>query len=98
MAAVNDVRVTLVYAEGDAPESEDLSLAEGTTIEQALQQSRLAARVNPFGEKKFGIFGQLCAPDQVLEEGDRIEIYRPLQIDPKEARRRRAEVRSKRRR
>ncbi|WP_431637297.1 RnfH family protein [Dyella sp. KULCS107] len=38
----------------------------------------------------LGIFARRVEPGQVLQEGDRLEIYRPLQLDPKEARRRRA--------
>jgi putative ubiquitin-RnfH superfamily antitoxin RatB of RatAB toxin-antitoxin module len=38
----------------------------------------------------FGIHGKRASLDQPLAEGDRVEIYRPLAIDPKEARRRRA--------
>jgi hypothetical protein len=38
----------------------------------------------------LGIFSRKVAPDHVLGEGDRVEIYRPLILDPKEARRRRA--------
>jgi putative ubiquitin-RnfH superfamily antitoxin RatB of RatAB toxin-antitoxin module len=39
---------------------------------------------------RLGVFSHKVAPDQVLEQGDRVEIYRPLTLDPKEARRRRA--------
>lgn len=39
---------------------------------------------------KIGIFGEVVALDTVLEEGDRVEIYRKLVMDPREARRRRA--------
>ena len=39
---------------------------------------------------KLGIFSKLVQPDTVLREHDRVEIYRPLQADPKEVRRRRA--------
>lgn len=38
----------------------------------------------------FGIFGRVCKPDTPVQEGDRVEIYRPLIADPKEARKRRA--------
>jgi putative ubiquitin-RnfH superfamily antitoxin RatB of RatAB toxin-antitoxin module len=38
----------------------------------------------------FGIHGKRASLDQPLAEGDRVEIYRPLAVDPKEARRRRA--------
>ena len=37
----------------------------------------------------LGIWGRACVPGTVLREGDRLEIYRPLKVDPKEARRQR---------
>jgi uncharacterized protein len=37
-----------------------------------------------------GIFGRVCDPGQLLADGDRVEIYRPLAADPKSARRARA--------
>ena len=39
---------------------------------------------------KLGIFGKVTKPDAVLQQGDRVEIYRPLIADPKEARKKRA--------
>lgn len=39
---------------------------------------------------KFGVFGKVKSPDAKLHQGDRIEVYRPLTVDPMEARRRRA--------
>jgi hypothetical protein len=41
-------------------------------------------------DSRLGIFGKLVAPDQVLQAGDRVEIYRPLKADPKEVRKARA--------
>ena len=38
----------------------------------------------------IGIFGRVVAPDALLKDGDRVEIYRPLLADPKDARRTRA--------
>lgn len=38
-----------------------------------------------------GIFGEVCARDRLLEPGDRVELYRPLRVDPKSARRARAQ-------
>lgn len=38
----------------------------------------------------YAIFGQRAQSDTVLQDGDRVELLRPLQADPKEARRRRA--------
>jgi hypothetical protein len=42
------------------------------------------------GGPMIGIWGRACAPDTVLGDGDRVEIYRPLTMDPNEARRLRA--------
>jgi putative ubiquitin-RnfH superfamily antitoxin RatB of RatAB toxin-antitoxin module len=42
------------------------------------------------GEPLLGIWGRACAPETVLADGDRVEIYRPLTMDPNEARRLRA--------
>ena len=42
------------------------------------------------GEPLIGIWGRACAPEAVLADGDRVEIYRPLTMDPNEARRLRA--------
>jgi uncharacterized protein len=44
----------------------------------------------PWDEASVGIFGELCGRDHIPREGDRIELYRPLAHDPKEARRDRA--------
>ena len=37
----------------------------------------------------IGVFGEIKSPDHILSENDRVEIYRPLKIDPKDARRKR---------
>ena len=77
-----------------------LLVAPGTTALQAVERSRI---VDFFPEidlasARMGIFGQALgtkglepAASQVLQQGDRVEIYRPLVIDPKDARRKRAE-------
>ncbi len=77
-----------------------LSVPQGTTALAAVEQSGI---VRDFPEidiasAKFGLFGQALgtkgmskAPEYELNEGDRIEIYRPLTADPKEVRRKRAE-------
>jgi len=44
-------------------------------------------------KNKLGIFNKLRGPDTLLRDHDRVEIYRPLLVDPKESRRRRAALR-----
>ncbi len=67
------------------PEARTVRLAEGATLGEAV-----AASGFPHQGRKTGIFGKLAGLDAALSEGDRVEIYRPLALDPKEARRRRA--------
>ena len=70
----------------------ELDLAAGTTVMQAVEASGLAERfpeieIDP---RRLGVFGRLRPPDHPLRDGDRVEIYRPLKVDPKEVRRQRA--------
>lgn len=67
-----------------------LEVAAGTTAAEAVRASGLPERfpeIDPH-HQAIGVFGRLVSPDRVLQEGDRVEIYRPLQMDPREARRR----------
>ena len=80
------VRVEVVYALPTGEEAVSLELPAGATAEDALRASGLPQARN----QKLGIYGRVVDPRTVLKEGDRVELYRPLLIDPKEARRRRA--------
>ncbi|HEX4873104.1 MAG TPA: RnfH family protein [Nevskiaceae bacterium] len=62
-----------------------LQLPPGSRVADALSAAGWPAEATP-----LGIFGRLAGPDQGLHDGDRLEWYRPLQRDPKEARRARA--------
>ena len=70
-----------------------LEVAEGTTIAEALEQSGIRAQfpAEDISQLKFGIWNKVKSSNVVVSEGDRVEIYRPLEVDPKEARRRRAQ-------
>jgi hypothetical protein len=64
-------------------------LAVGQTVLDAIKQSGfpLDAANAIEGLPRIGVWGQLRALDHVLRDGDRVELYRPLLIDPKDARR-----------
>ena len=66
-----------------------LVLAVGLTVLDAIKQSGLPIDVqNHLGNPpRIGVWGQLRALDHVLRDGDRVELYRALLIDPKDARR-----------
>ena len=63
-----------------------LSLPEGATVADALRESGMAAR-HETEKLAVGVWGVLAALSDQLRDRDRVELYRPLQVDPKEARR-----------
>lgn len=74
-----------------------LQVPEGATVEDVIDQSGLSKshpELFPV-TGSIGIFGRLCNEDALVRDGDRIEIYRPLRADPKEARRNRARRRTR---
>lgn len=86
------IRVEVVLAMPERQELVSLDVAVGTTITEAITLSELPEMFEGFelDLRSVGIFGQKADPEQVLREGDRVEIYRPLIADPKEVRRQRA--------
>ncbi len=72
----------------------DLQVTPGTRIDQAIRQSRILEQAPEIdlSINRVGIHGKIKPLDAVLRAHDRIEIYRPLVADPKEARRRRAKA------
>ena len=88
----NTIEIELVYALPHEQITENLRVPAGTVAGQAIERSLLLLRHPEIaGESPaIGIFGRRVAATQVLREFDRIEIYRPLIADPKQARRTRA--------
>lgn len=84
--------IEVVYALPQQQELIAVQLPRGSTLAQAVVQSGLLAQYPELSLERtaVGIFGRQCAADTVLEDGDRVELYRPLQVDPKARRRRRA--------
>lgn len=85
--------ITVSYATPGKQVEIPIAVEESCTVELAIKRSKI---IEQFPEIKLahivvGIFGQRVKLDSNVQAGDRIEIYRPLTIDPKEARRRRAE-------
>jgi putative ubiquitin-RnfH superfamily antitoxin RatB of RatAB toxin-antitoxin module len=86
------LHVHLVYASADNALMRLLTVAPGTTIEQAIIQSGVLDEIDglDLAINPVGIYGKKRPLDTVLRDRDRIEIYRPLVADPKESRRKRA--------
>ncbi|MFG6488365.1 RnfH family protein [Roseateles sp. BYS78W] len=89
------MRVELVWSPraGDV-QHRWLEVEEGATIATALRGC--AEFAQPPGELRVGIWGRERPLDTALRERDRIEVYRPLTVDPKEARRQRYAKRGER--
>ena len=92
------MQVWVGYARPDKQWEIPVEISPETTVAVTIQRSGIL-EVCPeisLTDCEVGVFSKPVALDDVLEEGDRLEIYRPLEVDPKEARRRRAEVRERR--
>ncbi|KTD63055.1 Persistence and stress-resistance antitoxin PasI [Legionella santicrucis] len=69
-----------------------LDLKLGATVSDAIHASEIYLIYPETRSFPVGIFSKQVSLEQVLKEGDRIEIYRPLILDPKESRRKKANV------
>ena len=92
MSEDNTIKVEVAYALPEKQAILALTVDAGTTVLQAAQRSGVVAQFEgvDLDNAKFGIFGKVVSPTQVLQDGDRVEIYRPLIADPKEVRKARA--------
>jgi uncharacterized protein len=86
------ITVEVAYAKSEQQVIVSVDMPEGTIVQQALKASGLLERFPEIDadDLNVGIFGAVCKPEQVLKGGDRVEVYRPLIHDPKDARRQRA--------
>jgi hypothetical protein len=86
------IAVEVAYAKPDQQVIVQLNLPEGSTVAQAISKSGLLQQFPELDVQSanVGVFGKVCALNQLIKQADRIEIYRPLLNDPKDARRQRA--------
>lgn len=75
-----------------SPESQLLiavDLPDGATVADALEAARNTSSEFPdWADRPVGVWGRVVPPESALRDGDRVEVYRKLLIDPREARRR----------
>jgi uncharacterized protein len=89
---MGSLSVEVVYALPWGEEAVSLKVPAGATALDALRASGLLER-HPeidLARQKIGIYGKVVSAQSPLRDGDRVELYRPLLVDAKEARRRRA--------
>jgi uncharacterized protein len=89
MVPINMLRVEVAYATPEKQTILTLEIATGATILEVILHSGITTLYTEIDldKQKVGIFGKLRQLSDKVKEGDRIEIYRPLTLDPKEARR-----------
>jgi putative ubiquitin-RnfH superfamily antitoxin RatB of RatAB toxin-antitoxin module len=90
------MKVSIAYATPEKQTLFNIDVPEGSTVETALAACRstsscpMLKEAADFEDLTVGIFGKIIPLTTLLKEGDRIELYRPLPIDPKEARRKKS--------
>jgi putative ubiquitin-RnfH superfamily antitoxin RatB of RatAB toxin-antitoxin module len=92
MADQSGHSVEVCYARADDVFLVTVVLGTGSTIADAIAASGVISRFPEIdlARNRVGVFGKLRPLDTPVQGGERIEIYRPLQADPMESRRRRA--------
>ena len=90
MKKLLDIEVCFASAERQVMVA--VKVASGATVADAIALSKVLSKFPEINLEKnrVGVFGKLAKLAAVLRDGDRVEIYRPLIADPKEARRKRA--------
>lgn len=83
------ITVEVVFALPERQELVRLTLESGASVAEAIAQSGLQSKFPAvrFDDLQTGIWGRVVPRDHALSDGDRVEIYRPLERDPRDARR-----------
>ncbi|PVZ72000.1 RnfH family protein [Pelagibaculum spongiae] len=87
------LNIEVVYALEHQQSLLSVKVEKGADVQAAVEKSGILNKYPQIelGKTPVGIFSKKCKWDDLLRDGDRIEIYRPLIADPKEVRKRRAE-------
>lgn len=86
------ISISVAYAVKQQQWLKEFTMQRGASVYEAIEQSKLLLEVEALHGQSIedltiGIYSQKVAHDALLEDGDRVEIYRPLTADPKEVRR-----------
>ncbi len=86
---MSNIALTIAYATPDAQQEIAVVVPAGTTLQQALAllATEIATTLHAGQSVATGVWGKVRPPHYLLRDGDRIEIYRALKADPKQARR-----------
>lgn len=89
----SQIKIEVVYALPEKQVLLEVEVDAGTNVRQAIERSGILSRFPEIelARGRVGIFGRPVHLDALLNDGDRVEIYRPLMADPKQARQGRAQ-------
>ncbi len=92
MENLKAINIEVAYAKPDEQMIVPLTMPPATTVEQAINESQILIFFPEISlqQNRVGIFSKPCKLDTQLRDKDRVEIYRALIADPKEARRKKA--------
>jgi putative ubiquitin-RnfH superfamily antitoxin RatB of RatAB toxin-antitoxin module len=96
-AAAGTVDAVVVYAVPGRAHLFGVRLPAGSSVGAAIQACGILSAVAELAGQQLdvGVFGRSCGLEATVRDGDRIEIYRPLTVDPKAARRQRAALKGR---
>ncbi len=85
------MNIGVCYAEADRQLWMRIDVPEGSNVEEAIARSGILQQFPEIdlSQQKVGIFGKVTKLDNILQDGDRVEIYRQITADPKQVKRRR---------
>lgn len=86
---MEEISIEVVFAAAEKQQLVTVTLPNGATVAEAIAQSSIASSFpqHDLRSLSVGVWGHEVTREHVLSDGDRIEIYRPLNMDPREARR-----------
>ncbi len=89
MATIEPIRATVVYALPERQWAVSVELESGASVKTAIDRSGLLEELPELRDRvlEVGVCHRRCSLEAQVQDVDCIEIYRPLQIDPKQARR-----------
>ena len=92
----SELSIEVVYVTPDRVFQKNLTMPAGSSVQDAVERSGLHAEFpETLDTNQVGVYGKVVPLSQQLQEGDRVEVYRDLIFDPKEARRMRAMKKTK---
>ncbi|MCS4295425.1 putative ubiquitin-RnfH superfamily antitoxin RatB of RatAB toxin-antitoxin module [Comamonas sp. BIGb0152] len=83
------IQIEVVWAQNGQPQTLQLQLPAGASLAQALAAASAQTGQVFEGAQDAGVWGRIRPRSQLLADGDRVELYQPLKVDPKKARRER---------